>query len=48
MLRKSGLVNRGFGKQIMPVSRQRGVTLLEMIVVITILLILMGAAVPVA
>ena len=28
-------------------ARQRGVTLLEMIVVITILLILMGAAVPV-
>jgi general secretion pathway protein G len=48
MLAKSGLVTRGFGKQITPVSRQRGVTLLEMIVVITILLILMGAAVPVA
>lgn len=30
------------------VARQRGVTLLEMIVVITILLILMGAAVPIA
>lgn len=29
-------------------ARQRGVTLLEMIVVITVLLILMGAAVPVA
>jgi general secretion pathway protein G len=44
----SSLVTRGLGKQMMPVSRQRGVTLLEMIVVITILLILMGAAVPVA
>ena len=31
----------------MKLRRQRGVTLLEMIVVITILLILMGAAVPV-
>lgn len=30
------------------IARQRGVTLLEMIVVITILLILMGAAVPIA
>ena len=30
-----------------PVRRQNGVTLLEMIVVITILLIMMGAAVPV-
>ncbi|HEY6304924.1 MAG TPA: type II secretion system protein [Candidatus Angelobacter sp.] len=29
-------------------ARQRGVTLLEMIIVITIILILMGAAVPVA
>jgi general secretion pathway protein G len=31
----------------LPAGRQRGVTLLEMIVVITILLIMMGAAVPV-
>ncbi|MGH9636972.1 MAG: type II secretion system protein, partial [Candidatus Angelobacter sp.] len=31
----------------LPALRQSGVTLLEMIVVITILLILMGAAVPV-
>src|SRR6476646_1924896 len=31
----------------LPVRRQSGVTLLEMIVVITILLIMMGAAVPV-
>jgi general secretion pathway protein G len=37
-----GLVNRRF----LP-GRQSGVTLLEMIVVVTILLILMGAAVPV-
>lgn len=29
-------------------SRQRGVTLLELIIVVTILLILMGAAVPIA
>src|SRR6476620_12320218 len=35
------LANRGLWR------RQRGVTLLEMIVVITILLILMGAAVPI-
>src|SRR5690242_17392536 len=37
-----GLVSRG-----LPARRQSGVTLLEMIVVITILLIMMGAAVPV-
>ena len=48
MLRKPGLVSLGFMKQRMPAARQRGVTLLEMIVVITILLILMGAAVPIA
>jgi general secretion pathway protein G len=39
---KRGLVSRR-----LPAGRQNGVTLLEMIVVITILLILMGAAVPV-
>jgi general secretion pathway protein G len=39
---KRGLVSRR-----LPAGRQDGVTLLEMIVVITILLILMGAAVPV-
>jgi general secretion pathway protein G len=32
----------------MRLSRQRGLTLLELIIVITILLVLMGAAVPVA
>src|SRR4030081_3283498 len=41
------LANRGFwGRRVLS-ARQRGVTLLEMIVVITILLILMGAAVPI-
>ena len=39
---KPGLVSRR-----LPMGRQNGVTLLEMIVVITILLIMMGAAVPV-
>jgi len=39
--------NRGVGNNRRFVARQRGVTLVEMIVVITILLILMGAAVPV-
>ena len=43
----SSLPNHGFLRRRVLVSRQRGVTLLEMIVVITILLILMGAAVPV-
>lgn len=47
MLSKTGLTNRGFWNKRVLVARQRGVTLLEMIVVITILLILMGAAVPV-
>jgi general secretion pathway protein G len=41
-LSNGGLMNRRF-----PQGRQSGVTLLEMIVVVTILLILMGAAVPV-
>jgi len=39
--------NNGFWNRRLPMVRQRGVTLLEMIVVITILLILMGAAVPI-
>jgi general secretion pathway protein G len=41
------LANRGFWERRVLSARQRGVTLLEMIVVITILLILMGAAVPI-
>ncbi len=45
--RQTDLSKRGFLSRRFPVVRQRGVTLLEMIVVITILLILMGAAVPV-
>jgi general secretion pathway protein G len=45
--RQTDRLNRVFSRpRILPV-RQRGVTLLEMIVVITILLILMGAAMPV-
>jgi general secretion pathway protein G len=47
MLKKTGLTNCSFWNKRVLVSRQRGVTLLEMIVVITILLILMGAAVPI-
>jgi len=39
--------NNGFWNRRVLLVRQRGVTLLEMIVVITILLILMGAAVPI-
>lgn len=45
-LRHGDFANGFWGKRVF-VVRQRGVTLLEMIVVITILLILMGAAVPV-
>ena len=45
--RQTDLSNRGFLSRRFPQGRQRGVTLLEMIVVVTILLILMGAAVPV-
>ncbi|MCU1334140.1 MAG: ral secretion pathway protein [Candidatus Angelobacter sp.] len=41
------LANRGFWRRRVLSARQRGVTLLEMIVVVTILLILMGAAVPI-
>jgi general secretion pathway protein G len=45
--RQTDLSSRGFcGRHVLFV-RQRGVTLIEMIVVITILLILMGAAVPI-
>ena len=40
-------LNRGPARRHLPPGRQSGVTLLEMIVVITILLILMGAAVPI-
>ena len=46
-VRQAGLTNRRRWDKRMVVVRQRGVTLLEMIVVITILLILMGAAVPI-
>jgi len=45
-VRQAGLASRMWDKRVL-VVRQRGVTLLEMIVVITILLILMGAAVPI-
>ncbi len=45
--RQTDRLNRVFsGQRVLP-ARQRGVTLMEMIVVITILLILMGAAVPI-
>ncbi len=43
-VRQTGLVSRD---RLMLAVRQRGMTLVEMIVVITILLILMGAAVPI-
>jgi general secretion pathway protein G len=46
-LSNTGLSNKGFWGRRVLLVRQRGVTLLEMIVVITILLILMGAAVPI-
>jgi general secretion pathway protein G len=45
--RQTELSNRGLMNVRFPQGRQSGVTLLEMIVVVTILLILMGAAVPV-
>ena len=45
--RQTDLSNRGFMSRRFLPGRQSGVTLLEMIVVITILLILMGAAVPI-
>ena len=43
----TGIANRGLWDRRVLLTRQHGVTLLEMIVVITILLILMGAAVPI-
>jgi len=46
--RQTDRLNRVFQSTRALPSRQRGVTLMEMIVVITILLILMGAAVPIA
>jgi general secretion pathway protein G len=45
--RQTNRLNRRLMSRRLPARRQSGVTLLEMIVVITILLILMGAAVPV-
>ena len=45
--RQTKSLNQGWMTRQLPARRQSGVTLLEMIVVITILLILMGAAVPV-
>lgn len=45
--RQTDLVNRGIWQRRVMKAGQHGVTLLEMIVVITILLILMGAAVPI-
>jgi len=45
--RQTDRLNLGLVSRRLPARRQSGVTLLEMIVVITILLILMGAAVPV-
>jgi general secretion pathway protein G len=46
-LKQSNLSGRSLMRQQVFALRQRGFTLLEMIVVITILLILMGAAVPI-
>src|SRR6476620_2469264 len=45
--RQTDRVSSGLVSRRLPARRQTGVTLLEMIVVITILLIMMGAAVPV-
>ncbi|HET9166878.1 MAG TPA: type II secretion system protein [Candidatus Angelobacter sp.] len=45
--RQTDRLNLGLVSRRLPARRQSGVTLLEMIVVITILLIMMGAAVPV-
>jgi general secretion pathway protein G len=45
--RQTDRLNPGLVNRLLPARRQSGVTLLEMIVVITILLIMMGAAVPV-
>jgi general secretion pathway protein G len=46
-LRANDISGRGMGRRRMVMGRQRGVTLIEMIAVITILLILMGAAMPI-
>ena len=45
--RQTDRLNPGLVSRRLPARRQSGVTLLEMIVVITILLVMMGAAVPV-
>jgi len=45
--RQTDRLNPGLVSRLFPARQQSGVTLLEMIVVITILLIMMGAAVPV-
>ena len=45
--RQTDRLNPGLVSRRLPARRQSGVTLVEMIVVITILLIMMGAAVPV-
>ena len=46
-LRANNISGRGIWRRRATLGRQRGVTLIEMIAVITILLILMGAAMPV-
>jgi len=46
-LRANDISGRGMGRPRIVMGRQRGVTLIEMIAVITILLILMGAAMPI-
>ena len=47
-LRANDISGRGIWRRRIVISRQqRGVTLIEMIAVITILLILMGAAMPI-
>jgi general secretion pathway protein G len=46
-LRANDISGRGMGRRRIVMGRQRGVTLIEMIAVITILLILMGAAMPI-
>jgi len=46
-LRVNDISGRGMGRRRIVMGRQRGVTLIEMIAVITILLILMGAAMPI-
>jgi len=46
-LRGNDISGRGIWRRRIVIRRQRGVTLIEMIAVITILLILMGAAMPI-